>query len=163
MTVGSLVALFSWSVFFGGLCKMSHAKSKSKPDNFKAKSSPSITVYYTNVGLRGNFTALKAFMLRTTPTSLLSVKPTCMATSRALISNSLATCQSIERMLGICMAFLFMLSAIFRLLERLFLRMKTSHICVFVLLFSNLLPSYFSCIVCHLRHLVLCLRLCHPI
>ena len=50
----------------------------------------------------------------------------CMTTSRTLISNCLAACQSIARMLGICTALVFMLRAIFRLLESLFLRMKTS-------------------------------------
>ena len=38
-----------------------------------------------------------------------------------------------------------------------------SLICVFVWLFYILLPSYFSCIIHHLRHLVLWLRVCHPI
>ena len=86
--------------------------------------------------MRGNFTDLGAF--RTTLTSLLSVKPTYMTTSRTLISNYLAICQSIAMMLisnylaicqsiammlGICIALVFMLRAIFRLLERLFLRM----------------------------------------
>ena len=58
-------------------------------------------------------------------TSLLSVKPTCMTISRTLISNCLAICQSIAKMLGICTALVFMIRANFRLLERLFLRMKT--------------------------------------
>ena len=53
MTVGSLVALFSWSVFFGGLglsevyhsppFVLTYAKSKSKPDNSKPKSLMSTT------------------------------------------------------------------------------------------------------------------------
>ena len=98
---------------------MPHAKSKGKPDNSIPKSLQPLTVYYTNVrGLRGNFTDLEAFCSRTTLASLLSVKPTCMA-----------TCQSIARMLGICTSLVFMLRAIFRLLKRFFLRMKMSLIC----------------------------------
>ena len=47
---------------------MSHAKSKSKPDNSNPKSSPPLIVYYTNVrGLRGNFMDLEAFMHKNNP------------------------------------------------------------------------------------------------
>ena len=83
---------------------------------------------------------LKHLCPKTIPTSLLSVKPTCMTTSRTLISNCLATCRSIRGMLGICTALVFMLRAIFQLIERLFLRMKTSLICVFIWHFYILLP-----------------------
>ena len=165
----------AWTVFFWGgwgyqkftvahhlfslLCNMSHVKSTSKPDNSKPKSLPPLTVYYTNVGGLGEIPQiLKHLCSRTTLPSLFPVKPTCMTTSRTLISNCLATCQSIARMLGICTALVFMLRAIFRLLERLFLRKKTSLMCFRLALLHSTI-SYFSCIVRHLRHLVLC----HPI
>ena len=74
---------------------MSHAKSKSKPDNSKCKSPPPpVTVYYTNV--RG----LEHLCARTTLTPFLSVKPTCMATSRTpnawLLANPLQGCWAIH-------------------------------------------------------------------
>ena len=67
----------------------------------------------------------------------------------------LATCKFIARMLGICMALVFMLRAIFQLLARLFLRMKTSLMCFPLALlhsssfifFLHLLPSSSSCTV----------------
>ena len=140
---------------------MSHAISKSKPDNSKPQSPPTLTVYYTNVrGLKGNFKDLEAFMLKINP----DIFALCETNLHADIQDScLATCQSIARMLDICTAVVFMLRAIFRWLDKQFLRVKTSLICVFVWLFYILLPSYFSCMVRHLRHLVLWLRLCHPI
>ena len=60
-------------------------------------------------------------------------------------------------MLGICTA-LFTLRAIFRLLDRLFLRMKTSLMCFCLALLHS--TNYFSCVV-HNLHLVLWLRLRH--
>ena len=68
----------------------------------------------------GNSQILKHLSSRTTQTSLHSVKATCMTTSRTLISNCL---------LGICTTLVFILRAIFRLLKRLFLRMKRSLVC----------------------------------
>ena len=138
---------------FSLLCNISHVKSKSKPGNSKPKSLPHLTVYYTNVRGEGKFH--RSLCSRTTLTSLLSVKPTCMMTSRTLISNCLATCQSITRMLGICTSLVVMLRAIFRLLKRLFLKMKTRLMCfVLALLHSATLifflyrsPSSSSCSV----------------
>ena len=47
---------------------MSHGKSKSKLDNSKSKSPPSLTVYHTDVrGLREHFTDPEAFMLKNNP------------------------------------------------------------------------------------------------
>ena len=92
-------------------------------------------------------------MLKNNP-DIFALCETNLHASRILDSNCLTTCQSIARMLGICTASVFMLRAIFRLPEILLVRMKTILICVFVWLFYILLPSYFSCIVCHLRHLV---------
>ena len=85
---------------FSLLCNMSHAKSKSKPDNSKCKR------------FEGKFHI-------------------------SLISNCLATHQPIARMLGICTSFVFILLAIFRLLERLFLRMKTSLMCFLLVLLHS--------------------------
>ena len=172
----SLVALFSWSVFFGCLgflevycshllfsilCNMSHANQKVNLPILNLNHRH-LTVYCTNVrGLKGNFTDLEVFLLKNN----LCIFALCetMATSRTLISNCLASCHSIARMLGMCTTLVFKVRSIFRLPERLFLRMKASLTCVFIWFFNILLPSYFSSIVHHLHHLVLWLRLCHPI
>ena len=107
MTVEGNSATREPTVFFGFF----YAKSKSKADNSKPKSPPPVTICYTNVrGLRGNFTDLEAFTLKNNPD---------MTTSWTLISNCLAICRSIARMLVIRTALVFMLRAIFRLLERL--------------------------------------------
>ena len=106
---------------------MSHAESKSKPDYSKPKWLPPLTVYYTICKrFEEKFHRSWSIYAQEKPWHICSVKPTCMMTSRTLIPNCLATCQSIARMLGICTALLFMLRAIFWLHERLFLRMKTS-------------------------------------
>ena len=120
---GNVGAQLSGAQMSVNLCNTSHAKSKSKHDNSKPKSPLPLSVYYNNVrGLRGNFTDLEALYSRITLTSSLSVKPTCMKTSSTLISNCLATCQSIVQMLGICTTLVFMLRAILQLIETLFLK-----------------------------------------
>ena len=100
------------------LTSTSHAKSKSKPDNCQPKPLPPLTVYYTNVGgLRVNFTDLEAFMLKNNP----DIFALCETNLHDDIQDS--DFQLPDRMLGIC------IRAIFRLLERLFLRMKNSLRC----------------------------------
>ena len=101
-----LVCVFGYQKFtvacllFSLLCNMSHAKSKNL--TILNPNHRHLTIYYTYVrALRNNSTDLEAFLLKKTLTSLLSVEPTCMMTSRTLISNCLVTCQSIARMLGI--------------------------------------------------------------
>ena len=109
MTVGSLVELFYCyqkfivaHLLFSLLCNMSHAKSKSKPDNSNSKSPPPLTVHYTNVRvLRGNFTNLGAFMHKNNP----EIFAPCETNLHDDIQDSdfqlPGTCQSIARMLRI--------------------------------------------------------------
>ena len=110
---------------------MSNLRSKKKPD--KSKSPPPLTICYTNVrGLRGTSQNLKHLCSRTSLISFLSVKPTYMRTYWTLMYNCLATCQSIERILGTCTDLVFMLRVIFRLLGNIHLRTKKNLLCVFV-------------------------------
>ena len=98
-------------LLFSLLCDTSRAKSKSKPDNSKPKSPPHLTVDYTNVrGLRGNFTDLEAFMLKNNP----GIFALCETNLHDDIQDSDFQLPDylpiLERMLGICMALVFVKS-----------------------------------------------------
>ena len=112
-----------------------------------------LTVYYTNVrGLRGNFTGLEAFMLKDNP----DIFTPCETDLHDDVQDSdfqLPGYLPIHRKDAGHMHCLGVYVKSNLPIAR----------CVFVWLFYILLPSYFPCIVRHPRHLVLWLRLCHPI
>ena len=141
---------------FSLLCNMSHAKSKSKPDNSKPKSPPPL--------LRGNFTDLEAFMLKNN-TDIFALCQTNLhddiqASDLQLSGYLPIHCKDAENMHGLGV---YVKRNLPIARETILEDENESYMCVFVWLLYILIPSYFSCIVRHFRNLVLWLRLCHPI
>ena len=135
------------------LCNMSQAKSKSKPDNYKPKSSHPLTVYCTKV--RGFPLILKHLMLKNNP-DIFAQSETNLHGEIQDSDFELPGYFPIHRkdagpMHG------------HGIYVKSNLPIAGETILVFVWHFYILLPSYFYCIVCHLHHLVLWLMLCHPI